>query len=201
MQYHFQTKPIKSHLNYFQEWSAKADTDLKVSRKCKVTFPKSLITVILKRTITTNHSAIILTAAYQYSLVKGTLLSGSSGYSFSLLLFCIKEKKTAFHLFFQLFLKPFLSFLLICHEVWPELLFICRPGWSFFHSLSFTAVDFCMVCASACLSVLVTYLHKGGTREGWGFGERMGWKLFFPPLFLVSTQTDWCSWRMCFLLV
>lgn len=69
----------------------------------KATFPKSLITVILKRTITTNHSAIILTAAYQHSHVKGTLLSGSSGWSFYLLLFCIKEKKTAFHLFFQFF--------------------------------------------------------------------------------------------------
>ncbi len=69
----------------------------------KATFPKSLITVILKRTITTNHSAIILTAAYQHSHVKGTLLSGSSGWSFYLILFCIKEKKTAFHLFFQFF--------------------------------------------------------------------------------------------------
>lgn len=113
---------------------------------------------------------------------------------FALVLYKKKKKNCIPFVFPILFFKPFLSFLLICHEVWPELLFICRPGWSFFHSLSFTAVDFCMVCASACLSVLVTYLHKGGTREGWGFGERIGWKLFFPPLFLVSTQTDWCSW-------
>lgn len=37
LQYHIKTKSIKSHLIYFQEWSAKADIDLKVSWKRKAT--------------------------------------------------------------------------------------------------------------------------------------------------------------------
>lgn len=45
-----------------------------------------------------------------------------------------KRKKNSIPFVFPIL---FLSFLLICHEVWPELLFICRPGWSFFHSCRF----------------------------------------------------------------
>ncbi len=51
---------------------------------------------------------------------------------FALVLY--KRKKNSIPFVFPVL---FLSFLLICHEVWPELLFICRPGWSFFHSCRF----------------------------------------------------------------
>lgn len=129
---------VKSVLHYLF-WARQISTELlfekyrhwhwmKSSRTCKATFPKSFVI-----------RALTLKSAHLYNL------TGS-------LQFLILYKKSI-PLVFLIFLTfDITSFLPIYHDAWPERCLFA--GQSLFHRLSVTAVDFCMVCASACPSVL-----------------------------------------------